>query len=66
MHTQASQLGQEAVEVAAEKEIMALTKYQEEMKKREQELLELQKEREAVEKEREEMGATWGMGELLK
>ena len=54
------------MEVAAEKEIAALTKYQEEVKKREQELLELQKEREAMEKEREEMGATWGMGKLLK
>ena len=51
------------MEEEAEKEIAALSRYQEEMKKREEELMELQKQREAMEKEREEMGATWGMGE---
>ena len=59
---QAGQLGQEAVEEAAEKEIAALSQYQEQVKKREQELLELEKQREAMEKEREQLGATWGMG----
>ena len=58
-------MGQEAIEEEAEKEIAALSKYQEEVKKREQELLELEKQREAIEKEREEMGATWGMGMCL-
>ena len=55
-------MGQEAVEEEAQKEIVALSKYQEDVKKREQELLELEKQREAMEKEREELGVTWGMG----
>ena len=43
-------------------EIAALTKYQEEVKKRGQELVGLQKQ-EAMEKEREEMGIIRGMSE---
>ena len=50
------------VEEEAEKEIAALSKHREDVKKREQELLELEKQREVMEKEREEMGVMWGMG----
>ena len=50
------------MEEEAEKEIAALERHKEEVKKREQELAEMEKERQAMEKEREKLGVTWGMG----
>jgi len=60
---QAGESSQEAVEEEAQREIAALERHKEEVKKREQEIAQLKKEQEAMEKEREKQGVTWGMGE---